>query len=84
MTRYLGVRYEEATGNPFEAVDQARHGVLWWVVEEQAYVFGLAVHFNQLNLEVAAELLENGLEPLESVSVKHFSSIFRDEDQVGL
>jgi hypothetical protein len=53
-------------------------------VEEQAYVFGLAVHFNQLNLEVAAELLENGLEPLESVSVKHFSSIFRDEDQVGL
>ena len=47
-------------------------------------MFGLAVHFNQLNLEVAAELLENGLEPLESVSVKHFSSIFRDEDQVGL
>jgi hypothetical protein len=44
----------------------------------------LAVHFNQVSLEVAADLLENGLEPLEGVSVKHVSSIFRDQDQVGM
>ena len=37
-------------------------------------------HFDQLRLEVAADLLENGLEPLEGVSVKHFSSTFRDVD----
>jgi len=36
-----------------EAVDQARHGVLWRVVDEHVYVFGLAVHFDQLSLEVA-------------------------------
>jgi hypothetical protein len=36
------------------------------------------------SLEVAADLLENGLEPLEGVSVKHLSSIFRDEDQMGM
>jgi C4-dicarboxylate-specific signal transduction histidine kinase len=35
------------------------------------YVFGLAVDFDQLSLEVAADFLENGLEPLEGVSVKH-------------
>jgi C4-dicarboxylate-specific signal transduction histidine kinase len=45
--------------------------VLWWVVDEQVYVFGLAVDFDQLSLEVAADFLENGLEPLEGVSVKH-------------
>jgi hypothetical protein len=45
-------------------------------------VFGFAVHFNQFGLEVQADLLENGLEPLEGVSVKHLSSIFRYEDQV--
>jgi len=75
---------KQATGNPFEAVDQARHGVLWRVVDEQVYVFGFAVHFDQLSLEVAADLLENGLEPLEGVSVKHLSSIFRNEDQVDM
>jgi len=48
------------------------------------YVFGFAVHFDQLRLEVAADLLENGLEPPEGVSVKHLSSIFRDEDQVNM
>jgi hypothetical protein len=58
--------------------------VLGRVVDEQVYVFGFAVHFNQLNLEVAADLLENGLEPLEGVSVKHLSSVFRDEDQMDM
>ena len=48
------------------------------------YVFGLAVDFDQLSLEVAADFLENGLEPLEGVSVKHPSSIFRDKDQVNM
>jgi hypothetical protein len=48
------------------------------------HVFGLAVHFDQLSLEVAADLLENGLEPLEGVSVKHPSSIFCDKDQVNM
>ena len=46
------------------------------------YVFGFAVDFNQSSLEVQADLLENGLEPLEGVSVKHLSSIFCDKDQV--
>jgi hypothetical protein len=53
-------------------------------VDEQVYVFGLAVHFDQLSLKVAADLLENGLEPLVGVSVKHLSSIFRDKDQVHM
>jgi hypothetical protein len=58
--------------------------MLWRVVDEQVYVLGFAVHFLQLRLEVAADLLENGLEPLESVSIQHLSSIFRDEDQVNM
>jgi hypothetical protein len=58
--------------------------VLWRVVDEQVYVFGFPVHFNQLSLEVAADLLENGLEPLEGVSNKHLSSIFPGEDQVDM
>jgi hypothetical protein len=29
-------------------------------VDEQVYVLGLAVHFDQLRQEVAADLLENG------------------------
>jgi hypothetical protein len=53
-------------------------------VDEQVCVFSFAVHFNQLRLEVAADLLENGSETLEGVSVKHLSSIFRDEDQVNM
>jgi hypothetical protein len=53
-------------------------------VDEQVYVFGFPVHFNQLSLEVAADLLENGLEPLEGVSNKHLSSIFPGEDQVDM
>jgi hypothetical protein len=53
-------------------------------VDEQVYVFGFAVHFDQLSLEVAADLPENGLKPLEGVCVKHLSSIFRNEDQVGM
>ena len=47
-------------------------------------MFGFAVHFDQLGLEVAADLLENGLEPLEGVSVKDLSSIFCDEDQMDM
>jgi hypothetical protein len=58
--------------------------MLWRVVDEQVYVFGFAVHFDQLRMEVQADLLENGLKPLEGVSVKHLSSIFRDADQVGM
>jgi hypothetical protein len=38
--------------------------MLWRVVDAQVYVLGVAVHFDQLCLEVAADLLENGLEPL--------------------
>jgi hypothetical protein len=71
-------------GNTLEAVDQARHGMLWRVVDEEMYVFGFVVHFDQFSLEVAADLLENGSEPLEGVSVKDLSSIFRDEDQVNM
>jgi hypothetical protein len=33
-------------------------------VDEQVYVLGFAVHFDQLRLEVAADLLEHDLEPL--------------------
>jgi hypothetical protein len=44
-------------------------------------VFCLAVHFDQLSLKVERDLLENGLEPLEGVSVKDLSPIFCEEDQ---
>jgi hypothetical protein len=47
-------------------------------------VFGFVVHFDQFSLEVAADFLENGLEPPEGVFVKDLSSIFRDEDQVDM
>jgi hypothetical protein len=53
-------------------------------VDEQVHVFGWAVHSDPLSLEVQADLLENGLEPLEGVSAKHLSSIFCDEDQVDI
>jgi hypothetical protein len=75
---------KQATGNPFEAVDQARHRVLWRVVDEQVHVFGFAIHLDQLSLEVAADLPENGLKPLVGVFVKHLSSIFCNEDQVDM
>jgi hypothetical protein len=58
--------------------------VLRRVVDEQVYVFGFPVHFDQSSLEVERDLLENGLEPPEGVSVKHLSSIFRNEEQVDM
>jgi hypothetical protein len=53
-------------------------------MDEQVYVFGLAVYFDQLRLEIAANLLEDDFEPLDGVSVQHFSSILCDEDQVDM
>jgi len=58
--------------------------VLRWVVDEQVYVFGFAVHLDQLRLEVGANLLEDGFEPLNGVSVEYFFSIFCDEDQMNM
>jgi hypothetical protein len=48
---------EQATGNTFEAIDQAGHRVLWRVVDEQLYVFGSAVHFDQLSVKVERDLV---------------------------
>jgi hypothetical protein len=53
-------------------------------VDEQVHVFGFAIHLDQLSLEVAADLPENGLKPLVGVFVKHLSSIFCNEDQVDM
>jgi hypothetical protein len=42
----------------------------------------VAVHLDELRLEVSANFLEHDFEPLDSVSVKYLSSIFGDEYQV--
>jgi len=75
---------EQPTENGFETVDHARHRVLRRVVDEQVYVFGLAVHLDELRLEVSANFLEHDFEPLDSVSVKYLSSLFGDEDPVDM
>ena len=53
-------------------------------MNEQVDVLGLAVHFNQLRLEVQADLLENDFEPMDGVSVKYLSSVLCDEDQMDM
>jgi hypothetical protein len=50
--------------------------VLWRVVDEQMYVLAFAVHIDQLCLEAAADLLENGLEPLEASASNTFLRYF--------
>ena len=75
---------KQPTGNAFEAVNQARHRVFRWVVDEQVYVLGFAVHFEQLCLEVGTNFFEDDFEPLDRVSVQHLCSILCDEDQVGM
>jgi len=75
---------EQPTGNTFQAVDHARHRVLRWIVDEQVYVFGFAVHFDQLRLEVGTSLFKHDFEPLGGASVKHLSAILCDEDQVDM
>jgi hypothetical protein len=47
-------------------------------------VFGLAVHFNQLSLEVEANLFEHDLKPLDGVPVQYLCSILCDKDQVNM
>lgn len=54
------------------------------VVNEQMHVFGFAVYLNQLRLEVGANLVEDDFEPLDCVSVKYFSSVLCDEDQMNM
>jgi putative transposase len=44
----------------------------------------LAVHLNQIGLEVAAELRKNGAKPLDGVAVEYAASIFRDKDQMDV
>ena len=75
---------KQPTGNTFKAVNHARHRVLRWIVNEQVYVFSLAVHFDQWCLEVGTNLLKHDFEPLQGVPVKYFSSILCDEDQMGM
>ena len=48
------------------------------------YVFGFAVHLDQLRLEVGTSLFKHDFEPLDGVSVKHLSAILCDEDQVDV
>jgi len=48
------------------------------------YVFGCAVHLYPLCLEIGTDLLENGFESLEGVSVKYVSSILCYEDQMDM
>jgi hypothetical protein len=47
-------------------------------------MLGLAIHFDQLGLEVKAHLLEYDFESLDGVCVKHLSSILCDEDKMNV
>jgi hypothetical protein len=58
--------------------------MLRWVIDEQVDVLGFAVHFDQLRLEVKANLLEYDLESLDGVFIENLSSILCDEDQVNM
>ena len=58
--------------------------MLRWVIDEQVYVFGFAVHLDQLRPEVSANFVEDNFKPLGSVSVKYLSSILCDEDQMNV
>jgi len=57
---------KQPTGNAFEAVNQARHRAFRWIVDEQVYVLGCAVHFDQLRLEIGTNFFKHDFEPLES------------------
>jgi hypothetical protein len=96
VSQYQAVRFEAADwkrrvsgsynrrAGAAEAVNQARHRVFRWVVDKQVYVFGFAVHFDQLRLEVGTNLFEDDFEPLDGVLVKHLSSILCHEDQMDM
>ena len=75
---------EESTGDPFQAVDQRRYRVLGWVVHQQMNVVYLAIHLDQLGLEILAHFVEDQFQPMESVGVKGLFAILGDEDQVNV
>ena len=75
---------KQPTGNAFEAVHKAGHRAFRWIVDEQVYVLGLAVHFNQLRLEIGTNFFKHDFEPLDGVVVKYFASILCNEDQMDM
>ena len=44
----------------------------------------LAVHFDQLRLEVGAGLGEDGAQPTEDVAIEHSEAVFRHKDQMDV
>jgi hypothetical protein len=48
------------------------------------YVFGFAVHLDQLRLEVGTNFFKHDFAPLDGVSVKYLSAILCDQDQVDM
>jgi hypothetical protein len=75
---------EQPTGNAFAAVNKARHRAFRWIVDEQVYVLSLAVHFDQLRLEIGTNFFKHDFEPLEGVAVKYLASILCNEDQMDM
>ena len=75
---------KQSTGNTFEAVNKARHRALRWIVDEQVDVFSLAVHFDQLRVEIGTNFFKHDFEPLEGVTVKYLASVLCDEDQMDM
>lgn len=44
----------------------------------------LAVHFDQLGLEVDADPGKDGAEPADGIAVKDFAAVFRHKNQVDM
>ncbi len=58
--------------------------MLWRIVHEQMHVVYFAVQLDQLRLKVSAYLVEDGVEPMDRVSVKYLLPVFCYKDQVHM
>lgn len=75
---------QQATGDAFEAVHEIGDSHLGRVFHKQVNVIVLAVHLDQLRLEVGADLGEDRAQPVDGVAIEYPAAIFRYKDQMDM
>src|SRR5690606_39836376 len=75
---------QQATGDAFDAVHEIGDSHLGRVFHKQVNVIVLAVHLDQLRLEVGADLGEDRAQPVDGVAIEYPAAIFRYKDQMDM
>ena len=75
---------QQSTGHALEAVHEVGDGDLGRVLDQQMHVIVLAVHLDQLRLEVGAGLGEDDAQPVDGIAVEHPATILRHKDQMHM